>query len=171
MTLAELLCAAFVALALPNADEACYNMEVVVDAAERYNVDPAVMVSLIHVESRWVPTAVSRDGACGLTQILPKYTKRSYKGKVTCKQLFDTELSIYKGTDILGKYLKRYRRNYKRSLCSYNAGPRRCRPNAEENKGHRYANKVMRLARKIRRKVKVIEREEREMEDIPGCYE
>ena len=169
MTLAELLCAAFVALALPNAAEACYNMDMVVNAAEKYNVDPSIMVSLIHIESRWTPTAVSRDGACGLTQILPKYTARSYKGKVTCKQLFDTKLSIYKGTNIMGKYLKRYRRNYKRSLCSYNAGPRRCKPGATKNKGHRYAKRVVRLAQRLRWKMKVIEREE--MEDVPGCYE
>ena len=86
------MCSAFVALALPNADEACYNMDMVVNAAEKYNVDPSIMVSLIHIESRWTPTAVSRDGACGLTQILPKYTARSYKGKVPANNFLTRNL-------------------------------------------------------------------------------
>ena len=74
MTLVELLCAAYVSLLLPNADIACENMETIVEASEQHAVDPAVMVSLIYVESRWKPTAVSSAGACGLTQVLPKYS-------------------------------------------------------------------------------------------------
>ena len=69
MTIAELLCAAYVALAFPNADMACENMDHIVDVAEKYDVEPTVVVSLIYVESRWVERAVSRDGACGLTQV------------------------------------------------------------------------------------------------------
>ena len=181
MTIAELLCAAYVMLALPNADVACDNMHHVVDAAEKYEVEPSVMVSLIFIESRFKPLAVSRDGACGLTQVLPRYAAKYYGGKVSCRDLFNPRLSIYKGTHILGDHLKRYRGNYKRSLCSYNAGASRCRPGGVRNKGHRYARRVVRLAKKLRRVMKEAEMKEIEMkeiemrgytdEDVPGCYE
>ena len=170
----ELLCAAYVALALPNADIACENMDFVVEAAEEFDVEPSVMVSLIFVESRWKPGAISRDGACGLTQVLPRYTA-GYRGrlgkKLTCKQLLDPETSIRKGTKILSYYLNRYRDNYRRSLCSYNAGGSRCRRNSVPNKGHRYARKVMRIARKLQREMREIEIEGYADEDVPGCYE
>ncbi len=171
MTIAELLCAAYVALALPNADIACENMDHVVDAAEKYDVEPSVMVSLIFVESRWSPRAVSRDGACGLTQILPKYTAKFYGGKASCKDLFNPKLSIYKGTDIIGYYLNRYHEDYKRSLCSYNAGQSRCRPRGPKNKGHRYAKKVLRIAKRLRKEMREIEVEGYADDDVPGCYE
>ena len=174
MSIIELLCSAYVALALPNADVACYHMDTVVESAEEYNIDPAVMVSLIFVESRWKASAVSRDGACGLTQVLPRYsggTRNRFGEKLTCKQLQNPVTSIQRGTRILNYHLRRYRKSYKRSLCAYNAGGSRCRRDSRQNKGHRYARKVLRLSRLLKRRVKRIEREEREMEEIPGCYE
>ena len=159
MTLAEAICGAIMALSMPNADTACKHMDTVVEASKRYNVDPVVMTALIHTESRWTPRAVSRHGACGFTQILPKYTKRFYGGQSSCEDLFDPRLSIYKGADILGYHLKRYRRSYNRSLCSYNAGARRCRPGIAKNKGHRYARKIMRLTRKIKRNMRYVHKD------------
>ena len=174
MSLAEIMCAAYVSLALPNAEVACENVYVVVDAAEEHQVDPEVIASLIFIESRWTPTAKSRSGACGLTQVLPKYSA-GYRGrfgkKLTCKQLFDPETSIRRGTAILGYFLKRYRGSYKRSLCSYNAGGSRCRPGATPNKGHRYATKVLKMAKRLRREMKRAEMEMKKQEYVPGCYE
>ena len=171
MTIAELICAAFVSLASPNADVACYHMEDVVQAAEKYEVEPTVMVALIHHESRWTPRAISRDRACGLTQILPRYTSKFYGGRASCRDLFKPKLSIYKGTHILSYHLKRYRGNYKRSLCAYNAGGRRCKRTSAPNKGHRYARKVLRFAKKLQREMTEIEDEGYTDEEIPGCYE
>ena len=172
MTLPELICAAIVSLGMPNADVACDNVYTLVDSAEEHEVDPVVMAALIYVESRWTPTARSRSNACGLTQVLPKYSG-GYRGrfgkKLTCKQLFDPETSIRRGTTILGYFLNRYHRSYKRSLCSYNAGPGRCKRRTRSHKGHRYALKVLRITRKLRREMRAIEREEEEY--IPGCYE
>ena len=169
----ELLCAAYVSLALPNADIACQNMEHLVEVAEEHDLKPSVLVSLIYVESRWKPRAVSRDGACGLTQILPKYSagyRNRFGKKLTCEQLKHPRVSISRGAKILAYYLKKYK-NYRRSLCSYNAGWTRCRPSSAKNKGHRYTKKVLRLSRKLRREMKRIELEEYTPEGIPGCYE
>ena len=174
MNLAEIICSAYVALALPNADIACEHMDTLVEAAEQHDVDPATMTALIFVESRWTPTAVSRSNACGLTQVLPRYsagTRNRFGKKLTCEELKNPTVSIKRGTQILSYFLKRYRKNYARSLCSYNAGASRCRKGAVKNKGHRYANKVLRFAVKLRRKMKRIEREALTEEYVPGCYE
>jgi len=174
MSLPELICAAIVSLAMPNADVACEHVEALVEVAEQENVDPLVLVALIHVESRWTPQVRSRSNACGLTQVLPKYSagwRNRFGKRLTCKQLFDPETSIRRGTKILAYYLKKYRRNYRRSLCSYNAGPGRCRRPQPQHKGHRYASKVIRLKRKLKRELVIVEREALNEEYIPGCYE
>ena len=174
MSLAELLCAAYVALALPNADTACENMETIVDAAYEYDVDPSIMVALIYVESRWTPRARSRSNACGLTQILPKYSagyRNRFGKKLTCRQLYNPETSIKRGTKILGYFLDRYRDNYRRSLCSYNAGWSRCKSRRGTHKGYRYAQKVINLAARIDRETEKAQADYYNQEEIPGCYE
>jgi soluble lytic murein transglycosylase-like protein len=170
MAAAELICAAFLALGLPNSTTACQHMAEVVKASSEFNVDPVVMTALIHVESRWNIDARSRSNACGLTQVLPKYTRKFYGGRATCRDLFNPKLSIYKGADILGYYLRRYKRNYRKSLCAYNAGARGCR-GKKLDRGRRYARKIMKLTQKLRRKMKRIKEEGFLDPDIPGCYE
>jgi len=172
--IAELLCAAYVALAMPNADIACKNMEHVVKSAEENDILPSVVVALIFVESRWTPKALSRDGACGLTQILPRYSagyRKRFGKKLTCRQLFHPRVSISRGIKILAYYLDKYRGRYRRSLCSYNAGASRCRPGRKKNKGHRYAKKVLKIALKLRKKMREVEMEGYTDDDVPGCYE
>jgi len=174
MSLAEMLCMAYVSLALPNADIACENMETIVDASFHEDVDPTTMVALIFVESRWTPKVRSRSNACGLTQILPKYSggfRNRFGKKLTCKQLYHSETSIKRGTKILGYFLDRYNDNYKRSLCSYNAGWSRCRKRNGTHKGYRYAKKVMKLAKRIDREVAKIQSDDLGYVDVPGCYE
>ena len=174
MSLAEMLCMAYVSLALPNADVACENMETIVDASFHEDVDPTTMVALIFVESRWTPKVRSRSNACGLTQILPKYSggfRNRFGKKLTCKQLYNPATSIKRGTKILGYFLDRYNDNYKRSLCSYNAGSSRCRPGRKTHKGHRYAQKVMRLAERIDKETEKMQAEFLDQDYVPGCYE
>ena len=174
MTLVELLCAAYVSLLLPNADIACENMETIVEVSDQYSVDPAVMVSLIYVESRWKPSAVSSAGACGLTQILPKYSAGTFGRfgrKLNCRQLMNPTTNITRGTKILGYFLQRYDENYRRSLCTYNAGWSRCKRSRRAHKGHRYAKKVIKLARRIDREMKEIQIEYENEVAPPGCYE
>ena len=153
MTLAELFCAAYMGLSLPNANIACSHMDSVIRASHENNVDPAIMISLIYVESRWTPTARSTSNACGLTQILPKYSSgynNRFGRKLTCQQLYNPETSIKRGAKILSYYLMRYRGNKTRSLCAYNAGWSRCRQNQGEHKGYRYAHRVLSRAKILR---------------------
>jgi len=174
MILADLICAAVVMMGMPNADIACENMDVLVEEAEINEIDPVMMTALIHVESRWNPNAVSRDGACGLSQVLPRYSaghRERFGKKLTCNQLKDAKVNITRGSRILSWWLVHYAKNkYSTALCGYNSGFRCKGPT--KHKGHRYAQKVMRLARKIRHKMEVVEAEELEKDEyIPGCYE
>ena len=173
MSLAELICAAYVALALPNADIACEHMDTLVEASDRRDVDPVVMTALIFVESRWTPKAVSRSYACGLTQVLPRYSagyRNRFGKKLTCDELKDPTLSIQRGTHIFSWWLhRRHRGNLARALCGYNKG-NRCKGPDPHPTGMRYSRKVRRWTQKLRRKMKWIKARSPYV-DVPGCYE
>lgn len=89
------------------------------------NLDPALLASVIYVESGFLPRVVSKAGACGLTQVIPKYTggpETNYR-KYTCKQLKDPETSIKAGAKILSYIIKKYAHGNKdKALCMYSAG-------------------------------------------------
>jgi soluble lytic murein transglycosylase-like protein len=170
MSLAELLCMAVLSVGMPNADFACYHMHTVVEAAEQSEIDPAIFVALIYVESRWSPKAVSRSGACGLTQIMPRWStdrKRSIGKRLTCQQLFEPEISIRRGAKILAYWFHKYgKKRYKTALCGYNAGFR-CKGKSPYPRGVAYAKKVLRYAKKIKKEVKLLRKYEEE--EVPGC--
>ena len=146
ITFTELLCTAVVAMNMPHADVACGHMETVVEEAHKNNLEAEVLVALIHEESRWKPWAVSKAGACGLTQVMPKYTR---KPRVTCKQLKNAKLSIQRGAAILAYWVFEYAGgDYKIGLCGYNSGYR-CRGKKKSKRSMAYARRVLRRARKL----------------------
>ncbi len=160
MELVTLLCTAVVALGIGDNSEraefACQNMQNVVRSAEKHGVDPALLVSLIHHESRWFPKSVSRSSACGLTQVIPKWTGgRSTGGsKYSCKDLFQPKVSIDVGAQILSFWIKDYARGrWTVGLCGYNAGYR-CKGKSPNSSGLSYAKRVRRTARALRRYMK-----------------
>jgi len=147
MISSELLCIAVLNLGMPNAQYACEQMEHVVNAAEDLNLQPELLVSLIHYESRWTPTARSRSGACGLTQVLPRYTQP----RKSCQQLMFAPTSIYEGAKALRRWTDRFGRgNIARGLCGYNAGYS-CR--TRSSRGWRYSRKIQRMTRRIQREM------------------
>ena len=149
MALTELLCTAVLTMGLPNAQTACKYMPEVVAAAEAHEVEAEVLVALIHEESRWKPHAVSRSGACGLTQVLPKYT-RPY---ISCKRLKNPIASIWAGAKALSYWLHKYGRgDYRKGLCGYNGGYR-CK---DSKSAQRYSRRVLRLRHKIEKNLLTI---------------
>ena len=159
--LSEILCAAVIAIGMPNADRACEYMDLVVEVSQQRDIQPEALVALIHVESRWNPNAISRANACGLTQVIPKWTGGRATGKVkyTCEQLLVPETSIRAGGQIFSWWLHSYgrcregrcrRSHYTIGLCGYNAGFR-CRGDTPNQTGMRYARAVLRKARQIQR--------------------
>ena len=160
MTLAEILCAAYMSLGLMNADIACEHMPHLVEESQKHSVPPELMVSLIYTESRWTPSAISRANACGLTQVIPKWTGGRATGgiKYTCKQLTDNpKLSISVGTRIYSYWLRNYGRcgtstcrprHHRVALCGYNAGYR-CKGATPNRSGMNYARIVLRRSRTL----------------------
>ena len=123
---------------------ACDNAEHIVKYSKEANFDPALIAALIYVESRFTPTAVSRAGACGLTQVLPKYSRP----KSTCDQLKDPETSIKAGITALSYWkVKRKKKRIQEALACYNAG-NKC---LESKNGTSYSKIVLRKYRQIKR--------------------
>jgi soluble lytic murein transglycosylase-like protein len=93
--------------------------QIVRDAAQRHNVDPALVKAVISTESGWNPLAVSRKGAVGLMQLIPGTAQRFGVGNP-----FDPVQNVEGGTMYLKSLLDRYNGDLKKSLAAYNAGER-----------------------------------------------
>jgi len=163
MTTASLICLAVTGLSIyPSSDTICKYAEVVVEESEKNNIDPPLLVGLIGVESNWKPHVKSWAGACGLTQVLPRYTKKyGNKGRnLTCDELKDPVTSIQVGSRVLSYWIDTYANGrYKTGLCGYNAGFR-CKGDSPNGTGMRYAKKVLKYKRKLDRAIKRVKNED-----------
>ncbi|OLS13270.1 MAG: Lytic transglycosylase catalytic [Promethearchaeota archaeon CR_4] len=86
---------------------------------------PLLMLAIIDVESNFVPTAVSKQGAWGLTQVMPKvHGQRLIKANVIAveRDLFDIDASIRSGNLILRDCLKQSNGNVEKALERYLGG-------------------------------------------------
>lgn len=145
----------------------CKHSKVVVQESNKNNIDPYMLAALIYVESGWKKTAVSKANACGLTQVLPRYTGGiAIKKKYTCEQLKNPKTSISAGATILkwwinyhkGKITQKQKNKMSlediekysltRGLCGYNAGFR-CGGKKPNKAGMRYARKVLKIKNRI----------------------
>ncbi len=86
--------------------------------SEREGMDPALVMAVVHVESRFDPWAVSEAGAQGLMQINP----------VTAAELgldnpLDPEDNLRAGIRYLSSLKKTFRNDMVLALAAYNAGP------------------------------------------------
>ncbi len=95
--------------------------------ASAYGVDPYLVLAVIREESRFNPRAVSRSGARGLMQIMPR-TGRAIaqdldKAGFRTRKLFTPTLNIEMGTYYLSNLVKSFRGNVYLSLAGYNGGP------------------------------------------------
>lgn len=88
-----------------------------------YKIDPALMVSVIHIESGWNPLALSKRGAVGLTQIMTKYhADMIEKNGNTIEEASYVEVSIKNSCEYLSGLLKRFN-NPSLAIAAYNCGP------------------------------------------------
>lgn len=134
-----------------QADRICRLEPVINKAAKDNNIDPNLLASIIYVESSYYPRAVSRANACGLTQVIPKWTGGPETGhkKYTCSQLKEPRLSIRVGAQILRYIMSNYTNgNEDQALCMYNAGTV-CLKKKNLYKTSLYVKKVRRIYDKI----------------------
>ena len=92
--------------------------DIIEAAAEKYDVDPVLVRSVIQAESNFNPHAVSSAGAKGLMQLMP-----ATAAGLGVKDPFDPVDNIYGGVKLLHRLLTRYDGNVQLALAAYNAGP------------------------------------------------
>ncbi len=101
--------------------QADYIASTILTHSSRYNVDPRLIVSVIVVESRFRPYAVSRSGALGLGQLMPGTAKM-----LGVSNPFDINQNILGTAMYIRMQFDRWKgheRVLDKVLASYNAGP------------------------------------------------
>ena len=132
---------------------ACRYEKKILKEAHQHGIDPYLLASLIYVESNFRPHVVSRAGACGLTQVIPKWTgSLETRGKkYTCEQLKNPDTAISVGARILSYVTTVYAKgNIDKGLCYYNAGTK-CITRQGFYKRLYYVKKVRQIHNKIKR--------------------
>ena len=86
-------------------------------AARDYGVDEAIIRAIIHAESAYRPTALSRAGAQGLMQLMPATARR-----FGVTDSYNAAQNIQGGVKYLAWLLKRFDGNLTLAAAGYNAG-------------------------------------------------
>jgi soluble lytic murein transglycosylase-like protein len=95
---------------------------IILKAANRYEVDPAIIKAIIMAESGYNPNAVSKSGAIGLMQLMPTTAR-----ELGVDDIFNPEQNINAGVRYFKQMLKRFDGNTALALAAYNAGSAKVR--------------------------------------------
>ncbi len=95
-------------------------MPIILAAASQYKVDPTIIRAIIMAESNYNPKAVSKRGARGLMQLMPR-TARS----LGVKDSFNPEQNIHAGVKYFRQLLNKFDGDPSLALAAYNAGSRK----------------------------------------------
>ncbi|MDR1854052.1 MAG: lytic transglycosylase domain-containing protein [Azoarcus sp.] len=110
------------------------------DSGRRLGVDPMLLVAMIAIESSFNPYAESNVGAQGLMQVIPRFhMDKIGKGKGK-DALFDPELNVRVGAQVLKEGLRRY--GTLEAALQYYGG-------ALNDPDAAYANKVLTMKQRI----------------------
>ncbi|MCK5185481.1 MAG: lytic transglycosylase domain-containing protein [Deltaproteobacteria bacterium] len=101
----------------------------------QHPITPELLTALIVVESSANHIAVSKKGAVGLTQVMPRIWQ------INKKELFNPYKNIEVGSEILKYYIDKH--GIKGGLSSYNSG--------KKNRSLRYARYVIKVAENLQK--------------------
>lgn len=93
----------------------------VIKHAQRENLDPFLIVSLIKHESGFNPQARSGYGARGLMQVVPRFHRDKIKGRLITN--IDTNIEV--GAKVLGDCIRSRQGHIRKALHCYSGGARR----------------------------------------------
>ncbi len=91
----------------------------IVQAAGKYQIDPALIKAIIMAESGYNPKAVSKRGAKGLMQLMPETAEA-----LGVEDIFNPRQNISGGVQYFKDLVNRYNGDVKLALAAYNAGSR-----------------------------------------------
>ena len=91
---------------------------ILTDAGEQHNVNADLLASIVKAESNGNAHAVSRAGARGLMQLMPRTA-----ADLGVDDSFAPEQNVRGGSAYLDELLRRYHDNVAFALAAYNAGP------------------------------------------------
>jgi soluble lytic murein transglycosylase-like protein len=107
----------------PSVEKAKYPYNPIIKkAADRYEIDPALVKAIIMAESNYNPRAISKVGARGLMQLMPATAEA-----LGVEDCFNPEHNIHGGVRYLRQLLDRFDGNIEFALAAYNAGSRKVR--------------------------------------------
>jgi len=95
-----------------------YLAQAISDASAKYHVDPNLVAAMAFRESRFDANAVSRRGAQGIMQLMPRTA-----AALGVHNAFDARDNVFGGTKYLKSLLDRFAGNIDLTLAAYNAGP------------------------------------------------
>ena len=100
-----------------STDQKLLYWDYIKNAADAYDLEPNLIVSVIRVESNFKKTAKSKKGAQGLMQLMPRTADL-----LGVKDAFDPEENINGGSKYLRMMIDEFN-DLRHALAAYNAGP------------------------------------------------
>jgi hypothetical protein len=92
-------------------------LPVIIKAADKHNVDPALVKAIIMAESRYNPLATSKKGAIGLMQIMP-----STASALGIQDMYNPINNIEAGVEYLKKLMNQFEGDLEMTLAAYYSG-------------------------------------------------
>ena len=97
-------------------------ISIIMKAAHAHDIDPAIIKAIIKAESGYNPKAVSKAGARGLMQLMPRTAE-----SLGVEDSFCPEQNILAGVKYFKQLLTQFKGDIKLALAAYNAGSRKVR--------------------------------------------